>query len=145
MIANSKLETQKNKTSSSAWIGLAWGAFVGATPFFQSIGLVAQLTLGLGLFLTYLSVGLLLKIIPFPSFVQTNTTKFLWGALFGVLYSLPGAIFTMTPYPLADDAPAYFREFAAGGIRAFTLTLVFGAVVGATCLLGRRAFNNSDH
>lgn len=122
----------------AAWIGLGWGILVGATPFFEPIGLKAQLTLGLGLLLTYFSIGVLLDWIPLPSFVRGTGTKMVWGALFAALYSLPGAVFTMTPYPLAEDAPAYFREFASGGWRAFFLTLAFAGIVGSTSVLGRK-------
>jgi hypothetical protein len=129
---------KKISLSSTVWIGLGWGLLVGCTPFFEPISLKAQVTLGLGLFLTYLSLGILLDLIPFPAWVRGTCTKWIWGAVFGALYSLPGAVFTMTPYPLADGAPAYFREFASGGFRAFFLTLGFGALVGLTALLARK-------
>jgi hypothetical protein len=129
------------KLSSTSLTGLAWGLLVGSTPFFQPIGLDAQLTLGMGLLLTYLSIGVLLDLMPLPRFVQGTCTKLLWGGVFGALYSLPGAIFTMTPYPLADDAPAYFREFASGGLRASFLTLAFSALVGLTALLPKKRQN----
>jgi len=122
----------------ASWIGLGWGLLMGSTPFFEPLGLKAQLTLGLGLMLTYASIGVLLDLLPFPSFVKCLGSKFRWGALVGTLYSLPGAVFTMTPYPLTEDAPAYFREFASGGWRAFLLTLVFGAVVGGTAVLAKK-------
>jgi hypothetical protein len=129
---------KKISVSSTVWISLSWGLLLGCTPFFEPISLKAQITLGLGLFLTYLSLGILLNLIPFPFWIRGTCTKLVWGALFGALYSLPGAIFTMTPYPLAEDAPTYFREFAAGGIRAFSLTLFFGAIVGLTSLLAKK-------
>lgn len=122
-----------------AGIGLGWGVLVGVTPFLEPIEAKAQLTLGLGLCLTYFSIGLLLDVIPLPFWVRSTGTKIFWGAVFAALYSLPGAIFTMTPYPLAEDAPKYFLEFASGDWRAFGLTLAFGGVVGATSILGKRA------
>jgi hypothetical protein len=127
-----------SRFSLASWIGLSWGILVGLTPFGQPIGLHAQITLGLGLGLTYLSIGVLLDWLSLPPWVRNFPTKLAWGALAGVLYSLPGAIFTMTPYPLAADAPDYFREFTAGGWRAFFLTLLFGGVVGLTCIWGRK-------
>ena len=119
-----------------ALVGLLWGLLVGATPFFQPLDLAARWTLGLGLGLSYASIGLLVAVVPSFSFGQRR--RWLLGAILGLLYSVPGAVFTMVPYPLRDDAPRYWREFAAGGWRAFLLTLVFGAVVGATCGLARR-------
>jgi uncharacterized membrane protein YeaQ/YmgE (transglycosylase-associated protein family) len=53
------------------------------------------------------------------------------GAIIGLLYSIPGAVFTAVPYPLVEDAPAYYREFVGGGPRALMLTLLFGSLAGA--------------
>lgn len=117
-------------------VGLAWGLLVGATPFFQPLDFVARCTLGLGLGLSYASIGLLVAVLP--EFQARGGRRWLLGAVAGLLYSVPGAVFTMVPYPLRDDAPRYWHEFAAGGWRAFGLTLGLGAVVGATCGLARR-------
>lgn len=46
--------------------------------------------------------------------------------------------FTAVPYPLTADAPAYYREFVGGGIRATLLTLIFGALAGGLAGLFRR-------
>ncbi len=115
-------------------VGLAWGLLVGVTPFFQPLELAARWTLGLGLGLSYASIGLLVAVLPDFGSVRRWPS----GGVAGLLYSVPGAVFTMVPYPLRADAPRYWREFAAGGWRAFALTLGFGAVVGATCGLARR-------
>ena len=120
----------------SALVGLAWGLLVGVTPFFQPLDFAARWTLGLGLGLSYASIGLLVAVVP--SFSGRQDRRWLLGAIVGLLYSVPGAVFTMVPYPLRDDAPRYWHEFAAGGWRAFVLTLGFGVVVGATCGLARR-------
>ncbi len=120
----------------SALVGLAWGLLVGATPFFQPLEFVARCTLGLGLGLSYASIGLLVAVLP--EFSAGSGRRWLPGAVAGLLYSVPGAVFTMVPYPLREDAPRYWHEFAAGGWRAFGLTLGFGMLVGATCGLARR-------
>ena len=129
-------ETYTRFHQGSALVGLAWGLLVGATPFFQPLDFTARCTLGLGLGLSYASVGLLVAVLP--DFLLGLGRRWLLGGMAGLLYSVPGAVFTMVPYPLRDDAPRYWREFAAGGWRAFGLTLAFGAVVGATCGLARR-------
>lgn len=117
-------------------VGILWGVATGATPFFQPIEPAARWSLGLGLGFTYASVGLLVACLP--TFVAPGRRGWLQGALAGLLYSVPGAVFTTVPYPLREDAARYWREFAAGGLRAFCLTLLFGAFVGATCGLARR-------
>ena len=120
-----------------ALLGLLWGALAGASPVLQAeLDARAKTTLGLGLGLTYASVGLLVGLLPRPARMHPA----LHGRLAGGGYSVPGAVFTAVPYPLREDAPAYWREFAAGGPRAFALTLLFGGLVGLTCGLvrGRR-------
>jgi hypothetical protein len=107
--------------------GLAWGVLVGATPFFSPIGLAAQLLFGAGLCLTYGSIGLLVAILPRPRF---NLPRPIFGLLVGAAYSLPGSLFTAVPAPLRDDAPAYYRNFAAGGPKEALMTLVFGLLAG---------------
>ena len=121
----------------SVLVGLLWGLLVGATPFFQPLEPAARWALGLGLGLSYASVGLLVAVLP--DFRLGPVRRWRLGAVAGLLYSVPGAVFTMVPYPLREDAPRYWHEFAAGGWRAFGLTLAFGAVVGATCGLARRS------
>ncbi len=116
-------------------VGCVWGLLVGASPFFQPIAPAARFALGLGLGLSYASIGLLVAVLPDPG--AGRSRRGFQGALAGLLYSVPGAVFTAVPYPLRDDAPRYWREFAAGGGRAICLTLAFGAVVGATCGLTR--------
>ena len=117
-------------------VGCVWGVATGITPFFQPIEPAARWALGLGLGLTYATIGLLVALLPFGS--TGSRRRWLPGALTGLLYSVPGAVFTMAPYPLRADAPRYWQEFAAGGVRAFCLTLLFGTVVGATCGLARK-------
>ena len=116
--------------------GCAWGLLTGATPFFQPLEPAARLALGLGLGLSYASIGLLVAVLP--DFGHRPGRFWRQGAVAGFFYSVPGAIFTMVPYPLREDVPRYWHEFAAGGWRAFGLTLAFGAVVGATCGWARR-------
>ena len=118
-------------------VGCLWGVVTGCTPFFQPIEPAARWALGLGLGLTYATIGLLVALLPDFN-LPAGRRLWLQGALTGLLYSVPGAVFTMAPYPLREDAPRYWKEFAAGGGRAFCLTLCFGAVVGATCGLARR-------
>ena len=101
-------------------------------PWFQGISFQAAALFSAGLLLTYTSIGFLVAVLP------TFQPKFLSGALWGALYSLPGAIFTAVPYPLTADAPAYYREFVGGGIRATLLTLIFGALAGGLAGLFRR-------
>ncbi|NJK91353.1 MAG: hypothetical protein HC904_05685 [Blastochloris sp.] len=126
--------------------GLLLGGLVGLSPLAESEVLEAKAiwTLGAGLALTYLSVGVLVGVLP--GFAWTDRNRwggFLFGLLVGTAYSLPGAFFTMVPYPLAEDAAAYWREFADGGWRAFGLTLGFGGVVGGLCGLCRRSFKRN--
>lgn len=117
-----------------ALLGLLWGALAGLSPALQAeLDGRAKTSLGLGLALTYASVGLLVGLLPRPARMHPA----LHGALTGIGYSVPGAVFTAVPYPLRDDAPRYWREFAAGGPRAFALTLLFGGLVGLTCGLAR--------
>jgi hypothetical protein len=85
-----------------------------------------------GSFFTYASIGFLVGVLP------TFRPNFLAGGVWGMLYSLPGAIFTAVPYPLTPEAPAYYREFVGGGLRAVLLTLIFGALAGAWAGLFRK-------
>ena len=117
-------------------VGCAWGILTGITPFFQPIDPAAHWALGLGLGLSYASIGLLVAILP--EIGNGRGRGWFQGAVAGLFYSVSGAVFTMVPYPLRDDAPRYWHEFAAGGVRALLLTLAFGAVVGATCGAARR-------
>ena len=115
-------------------LGLFWGALAGLSPALQAeLDGRAKTSLGLGLGLTYASVGLLVGLLPRPA----RMPPAVHGLLAGVAYSVPGAVFTAVPYPLREDAPRYWREFAAGGPRAFALTLLFGGLVGLTCGLAR--------
>ena len=103
----------------AAMAGAGFGILTAVGPWFQGLPWAAAATFAAGLFLTYASIGLLVGLLPD------------FGALVGFLYSLPGAVFTAVPYPLASDAPAYYREFVGGGLRALLLTLFFGALAGA--------------
>ncbi len=108
--------------------GLAWGVFAGISPWLEE-GLTAgaQVAMSLGLFTTYLSIGMLVAILP-----NCLGPGWFFGLIIGVAYSVPGSIFVTVPYPLVEDAPQYYKEFAAGGMRAFWLTLAFGGAVGLT-------------
>lgn len=105
--------------------GAGFGLLTAVGPWFQGLPWAAAAGFAAGLFLTYASIGLLVAVLPdFGSRIRT-------GALIGLLYSIPGAVFTAVPYPLAENAPAYYREFVGGGPRALLLTLIFGALAGA--------------
>ena len=109
----------------AAAAGAGFGLLTAIGPWFQGLPLAAAAGFAAGLFLTYASIGLLVGILPdFGHRVRT-------GTLIGMLYSLPGAVFTAVPYPLVEDAPAYYREFVGGGPRALVLTLLFGSLAGA--------------
>jgi len=105
--------------------GAFFGLLTAIGPWFQGLPMDAAAAFAAGLFLTYTSIGILVGLLPdFGRRVRT-------GAWIGLLYSLPGAVFTAVPYPLAPEAPSYYREFIGGGPRALILTLVFGALAGA--------------
>lgn len=109
----------------AAAAGSVFGLLTAIGPWFQGLPLAAAAAFAAGLFLTYASIGLLVGILPdFGRRIRT-------GALIGLLYSVPGAVFTAVPYPLVEDAPAYYREFVGGGPRALILTLIFGSLAGA--------------
>ena len=105
--------------------GAGFGLLTAIGPWFQGLSFAAAAGFSTGLFLTYASIGLLVGILPdFGRRIRT-------GILIGLLYSIPGAVFTAVPYPLVADAPAYYREFVGGGPRALILTLLFGSLAGA--------------
>jgi len=109
----------------AAIAGAGFGLLTAIGPWFQGLPPAAAAGFAGGLFLTYASIGLLFGLLPdFGRRVRV-------GALIGFLYSIPGAVFTAVPYPLAQDAPAYYREFVGGGPRALILTLLFGSLAGA--------------
>ncbi|NDD56383.1 MAG: hypothetical protein EBZ44_01460 [Verrucomicrobia bacterium] len=112
--------------------GTAFGLLTALGPWFQGLPLNAAAAFAAGLFLTYASIGLLVAILP------NFNHRILSGGLIGLIYSIPGAVFTAVPYPLAPEAPAYYREFVGGGPRAFILTLIFGALAGAIAGAFRR-------
>jgi len=121
MQANS---TRVNFSRKSALAGTVFGALTAIGPWFQGLPLCSAALFSAGLFLTYTSIGFLVGLLP------SGRNRFLTGGLVGFIYSLPGAIFTAVPYPLTADAPAYYREFVGGGIRAVLLTLLFGTLAG---------------
>jgi len=112
--------------------GILFGALVSLSPWFQGLPFSSAALFSAGLFFTYASIGFLVGVLP------TFRPNFLAGAVWGILYSLPGAIFTAVPYPLTPEAPAYYREFVGGGLRAVLLTLIFGALAGAWTGLFRK-------
>jgi hypothetical protein len=112
--------------------GILFGALVSLSPWFQGLPFSSAALFSAGLFFTYASIGFLVSVLP------TFRPNFLAGAVWGILYSLPGAIFTAVPYPLTPEAPAYYREFVGGGLRAVLLTLIFGALAGAWTGLFRK-------
>ena len=122
-------------------LGLILGIFLGLSPLEQAgtLPVPAIWTLGLGLGGTYLSIGILVGLLPAPdAWIRSRWRTTAFGAMVGLLYSVPGSFFTMVPYPLAEDAAPYFREFVSGGWRAFSLTLGFGAMIGGICGLGKK-------
>jgi hypothetical protein len=112
--------------------GIFFGALIAVGPWFQGLPFSSAALFSAGLFFTYASIGFLVGVLP------AFRPNFLAGAVWGVLYSLPGAIFTAVPYPLTPEAPAYYREFVGGGTRAVLLTLIFGGLAGAWAGLFRR-------
>jgi len=112
--------------------GVFFGGLVAVSPWFQGLPFSSAALFSAGLFFTYASIGFLVGALP------AFRPNFLAGAVWGTLYSLPGAIFTAVPYPLTPEAPAYYREFVGGGLRAVLLTLIFGALAGAWAGLFRR-------
>ena len=116
----------------AAAAGAGFGLLTAIGPWFQGLPWAAAAGFAGGLFLTYASIGLLVGILP--GFGRPVVT----GALIGLLYSVPGAVFTAVPYPLVEDAPAYYREFVGGGPRALILTLAFGSLAGAVAGWFRR-------
>jgi len=108
----------------SAWAGFVFGTVTAIGPWFQGLPFSSAALFSSGLLLTYFSIGVLVGLLP------AGKNRFLTGGLVGFLYSLPGAIFTAVPYPLSADAPAYYREFVGGGLRAVLLTLLFGTLAG---------------
>lgn len=107
--------------------GAVCGLGVGASPFFYALPFIDQLHFGLGLLLTYTSIGALVTLLP------RIGPRWLYGTAIGAIYSLPGSIFVAVPYPLVKDAPEYYRNFAAGGLEEFVMTFVYGLVVGLAC------------
>lgn len=120
-----------NEKSIFSWhpvlAGLVCGLVVGASPFAYELPFVDQALFGLGLVLTYTSIGILVALLP------RLGPRWLFGLVVGGLYSVPGSVFVAVPYPLQTDAPDYYRNFAAGGVEEFTMTLIFGFVVGLIC------------
>ena len=112
--------------------GVFFGGLVAVGPWFQGLPFCSAALFSAGLFFTYASIGFLVGALP------AFRPNFLAGAVWGTLYSLPGAIFTAVPYPLTPEAPAYYREFVGGGLRAVLLTLIFGALAGAWAGFFRR-------
>lgn len=109
--------------------GLVAGLLMGIAPFAYALPLADQALFGLGLFLTYTSIGVLMAFLPRVG------PKWLFGTLFGAVYSLPGSVLVAVPYPLREDAPSFYRNFAAGGLEEFIMTMVYGMVVGLVCAI----------
>ncbi|MEM1059195.1 MAG: hypothetical protein AAGK14_08090 [Verrucomicrobiota bacterium] len=114
-------------------IGGVWGLLLSSGMFLQPVSAAAQWSLAVGLFLSYLSIGALVMLIPLMG------SRWLFGLLIGLGYSLPGAVFTMAPYPLREDAPLVWSQFASGGLFSFFMTLGVGGVVGVLCALPKEA------
>lgn len=109
------------------FVGAVLGLLLSFGLTFQPLEPDAKASLIAGLFLTYLSIGILVALVPLRG------SRLFFGFLLGVGYSLPGAVFTTVPYPLEATAPAIWSEFAGGGWYTFLMTLAVGAVVGMFC------------
>ena len=108
-------------------VGLCGGILIGAAPFMYDLPLADQFLFGLGLFLTYTSIGVLVSLLPRVG------PRWFFGVGLGALYSLPGSVLVAVPYPLRADAHEFYRNFAAGGMEEFVMTMVYGMVVGLVC------------
>lgn len=107
--------------------GLVGGLLIGAAPFAYDLPVADQILFGLGLFLTYTSIGVLVALLP------RIGSRWLFGLLLGALYSLPGSVLVAVPYPLRPDAHEFYRNFAAGGMEEFVMTMIYGMAVGLVC------------
>ena len=107
--------------------GLIGGLAIGAAPFAYDLPLIDQVLFGLGLLLTYASIGFLV------SFLPRVGPGWAFGLLVGGVYSLPGSIMVAVPYPLRSDAHDFYRNFAAGGAEEFVMTMIYGMAVGLVC------------
>ena len=113
-------------------IAAVFGLAVALTPVREPIELAAKLLFGLGLFLNYTSIGVLIALLP------AFRPRWLFGLVVGVAYSLPGALFTAVPVPLREDAPRYFHSFMSGGLREAAMTLLVGTATGLCAGLARK-------
>lgn len=104
--------------------GTLAGLPVALSPYAYDLPALDQFHFGMGLFLTYASIGILVSLLP------RIGPRWLFGIAIGFLYSLPGSILVAVPYPLVPDAPDYYRNFAAGGAEEFVMTMVYGMAVG---------------
>ena len=121
------MDKQKARSWRPVIAGLTCGLFIGVSPFAYELPFVDQALFGLGLLLTYTSIGVLVALLP------RRGPRWLFGLIVGGLYSLPGSVFVAVPYPLQQDVPDFYRNFAAGGVEEFTMTLIFGLLVGLVC------------
>lgn len=117
----------RSKAFRPVLVGAVLGLLLSLGLMFQPLAPQAKGSLMAGLFLSYLSIGVVVALVPLWG------PRLLFGFLLGVGYSLPGAVFTTVPYPLEASAPSIWREFAGGGWYTFLTTLAVGAVVGMLC------------
>ena len=103
------------------------GLGIGASLFAFDLPWADQVLFGLGLWLTYASIGVLVTLLPRVG------PRWAFGLCVGALYSLPGSVLVAVPYPLRADAHAFYHNFAAGGLEEFVMTLVYGSAVGLVC------------
>ncbi len=97
-----------------------------AAPFAFALPLADRALFGLGLFLTYASIGVLVALLP-----RVGPRRAL-GLAVGLLDSLPGSVLVAVPYPLREDVHVFYRNFAEG-VEELVMTLVYGATVGLVC------------
>jgi len=110
-------------------VGAVWGLLLSVSVWVQPIEPAAKWALGGGLFLNYTVLGALVMLLP------TRGPRWVFGALVGLVYSLPGALFTAAPYPLREDIAPFWYQFASGGTFSFFATMISGCVVGLLCAL----------
>ena len=92
----------------SVLAGTLFGLLTAVGPWFQGLSFSAAALFSLGLLLTYASIGLLVAVLP------SFSPAFLSGALWGFLYSVPGAFSPLSPIPSPPMRPPTTENLSAG-------------------------------